>query len=99
MNHANAAATFGLMSLIILITMFTLFTMWIFSIVELAKNEYRGDNTRLIWLLVVLLTGPLGVILYFLIGRGQKIENKIYKLDELKNSITERDRKTKYDIN
>lgn len=44
----------------------------IWAIVDIAKSEFPG-NGKLIWLLVVLLAGLIGVIIYFAVGRAQKM--------------------------
>jgi len=47
----------------------------ILAVVDIRKGEFRG-NDKLIWLLVVLFMSIFGAILYFLIGREQKINTK-----------------------
>ena len=49
------------------------FGFWIWALVDILKNEYTGSN-KVIWLLLVLAVPLVGVILYFFIGRGQKIK-------------------------
>jgi FtsH-binding integral membrane protein len=44
----------------------------IWAVVDIAKSEFPG-NGKLIWLLVVLLAGLIGIIIYFAVGRSQKI--------------------------
>ena len=46
----------------------------IIALVDILKNEFTGNN-KLIWVLVVLLSWIIGAILYFYIGRNQKIQN------------------------
>ena len=39
---------------------------WIWSIIHIAKNEnFKDDNQRIIWLLIVIFTGIFGSIVYF----------------------------------
>lgn len=45
----------------------------IIALVDILKNEFTGNN-KLIWVLVVLLSWIIGAILYFFIGRNQKIQ-------------------------
>ena len=47
------------------------FTIW--ALVDILKNEFTGDN-KVIWVLVVVLVPVIGFILYFFIGRDQKIK-------------------------
>lgn len=44
----------------------------IIALVDILKNEFTGNN-KLIWVLVILLSWIIGAILYFFIGRKQKI--------------------------
>jgi hypothetical protein len=46
----------------------------IIALVDILKSEFTGNN-KLIWVLVVLLSWIIGAILYFIIGRNQKIQN------------------------
>ncbi|MFI1770135.1 PLD nuclease N-terminal domain-containing protein, partial [Thalassobellus citreus] len=45
----------------------------IIALVDILKSEFTGNN-KIVWLLVVLFTNFFGTILYFLIGREQKIK-------------------------
>ncbi len=45
---------------------------WIKTIIEIANSDFEGDN-KLIWLLIVLLCGILGLILYYILGRQKRI--------------------------
>lgn len=46
----------------------------IIALVDVLKSEFTGNN-KLIWVLVILLSWIIGAILYFFIGRNQKIQN------------------------
>ena len=48
----------------------------IIALIDIVKSEFKGNN-KIVWLLVVLLTNFFGAILYFLIGREQKIKSNI----------------------
>lgn len=49
----------------------------IIALVDILKNKFEG-NDKIIWVLVVLFLNLLGAILYFTIGRKQKIKNYGY---------------------
>lgn len=53
-----------------------LFLYWIYTIIEILKNEYTGSN-KIIWLAIVFFFFIVGVILYKYIGKSQKIEKKV----------------------
>ncbi len=45
------------------------------AIFDILRHEFNGNN-KLIWVLVVLMLPLVGSILYFFIGRNQKIPSK-----------------------
>ena len=56
---------------ILLILLILLFP--ILALVDILKSKFDGNN-KLIWVLVVVFTNTIGAILYFLIGKNQKIQ-------------------------
>lgn len=44
----------------------------IIALIDILKNEFSGNN-KVAWLLVVLFMNFFGAILYFIIGRKQKL--------------------------
>jgi len=44
------------------------------ALIDILKNEFSGNN-KMIWVLVVLFGNFLGAVLYFIIGRKQKLKN------------------------
>ena len=44
----------------------------ILALIDVLKNEFSGSN-KVIWALVVLFLAPLGCVLYYFIGRKQKV--------------------------
>lgn len=61
---------------IILILVVTIFLVLlpIFAIIDVIRNDFKG-NDKLIWVLVILLLPFLGPILYFIIGRKARLKN------------------------
>jgi len=43
------------------------------ALVDIIRNEFDPSQNKLIWVIVVILLPVLGSILYFIIGRKQKI--------------------------
>ncbi len=62
---------FGL-ELIVVLLAFVIPVLWIVCLVDIIKHNFTGNN-KIIWLLIVLFVPLLGMILYFSIGRGQRI--------------------------
>ena len=44
------------------------------ALVDILRSNFQANN-KLIWVVVVVFTNILGSILYFLIGRNQRIKN------------------------
>jgi hypothetical protein len=49
------------------------FLLVIFALVDILSSNFRDSNTKLIWVIVVVFVPVLGSILYFIMGRNQKI--------------------------
>ena len=59
--------------ILIFVTMFVFILPTIIALIDILRNEFT-ENNKLIWVLVVLFGNLLGAILYFIIGRKQKIQ-------------------------
>lgn len=53
-----------------------LLLIWISAIVNIAKSDFTDHTTKLMWGLVVILLPLIGTILYFSVGRNQRINNQ-----------------------
>lgn len=49
--------------------------LWIYALVDIVRSEFKGDNDKVIWLLLVVLIPFVGTVLYFTIGQNQKLGN------------------------
>lgn len=48
--------------------------LFIYVLVDILKSEFTNSIHKVIWLILVLFTGPLGIVLYLLIGKKQRIK-------------------------
>jgi len=46
----------------------------IIALIDILKSKFEGNN-KIVWILVVLFLNLIGAILYFAIGRNQRIKN------------------------
>ena len=46
---------------------------WIYKIVDIVKSNFQDETTKIIWLLVVVLIGILGSLIYWIFGRSGKV--------------------------
>ena len=54
---------------------------WIYTILDVIKNKFVDESTKIVWLLVVILLGFLGAIIYWVVGRSNKVTvNNSYNL-------------------
>ncbi len=45
------------------------------ALIDILKNEFEPNQNKLIWLLVTILVPVIGSILYFAIGRSQRVRS------------------------
>ncbi|RXJ79044.1 PLDc N-terminal domain-containing protein [Arcobacter sp. F2176] len=64
-------------SMLTLFVPLIIFVYYIYALIDILKSEFTGNN-KLIWLIIYFILPFVGVLLYFLIGRKQKI-SKIQK--------------------
>ena len=48
---------------------------WLWSFIDVLRNEFTGSN-KLVWLIIVLLLNVFGSFLYLFIGRKQKVQQE-----------------------
>lgn len=53
------------------------FIMMIGALIDILRSEFENSQNKLVWVVLVLLMPFIGALLYFLIGRNQKV--KTYK--------------------
>ena len=67
-------------SALLIWTIFTLAIIgfWIIAMADVLRHDFRGNNEKLIWILTVIFMPFLGTILYFIIGRNNRIKDNKY---------------------
>lgn len=60
---------------LILLLVLLVVPIWVIALVDILRNDFKG-NDKLIWLLAVIFVPFLGPILYFILGRKQKIKSR-----------------------
>lgn len=63
-------AALGMMMLFMLV-MFALFICWIMALIQVIRGNFYDPNNKVVWLLILILLGPVGLILFWLIGKKQ----------------------------
>jgi prolipoprotein diacylglyceryltransferase len=52
------------------------FIFWIFMLVNCAKRNFKNDNDRIVWLLIIILLGIIGAIVYYFAVESNPEYNK-----------------------
>lgn len=71
----GVSLVFGFVFLVfLLIALFVfLFVFWIIMIVDVAKRDFKKENDKIVWILIVVLLGWFGgLIYYFVVKRKDK---------------------------
>lgn len=63
---------------LIIVLIFALFVLLLplVALVDILKSKFE-DDTKIIWVIVVIFLSTIGAILYFLIGKNQKIKDSM----------------------
>ncbi len=48
--------------------------LWIWVLVEVLTKETSEENTKLIWVLVIVLTGWIGALIYLFVRRPERVK-------------------------
>ena len=43
--------------------------LWVIALVDVCRREFPGENDKLMWILVVVLAGWIGALIYWFVGR------------------------------
>lgn len=50
------------------------FIFWVWSIIDIATGRFEG-MLQVVWILIVVFLGPLGSIIYAVLGRNQRMSS------------------------
>ena len=65
---------FGLIEILIFLTViFITAVLPILALIDILRSDFMGNN-KIMWVLIILFMNIIGSILYFLIGKNQKIQ-------------------------
>ena len=78
MSHDPSAAVatgfFGVIFLIyagLIVFGILSFVFWIVEIIDVARREFPDPNTKVLWLLLVILLHGIGALIYYFVGKPQ----------------------------
>lgn len=64
----------GLWLVFIFLAIFAYAYIWFGTIWEIANYSFKGKYTRPFWLFFTIITGLIGMLLYYLLGRGDRLQ-------------------------
>lgn len=44
---------------------------WIFMLVDCAKRNFKKDNDKVVWILILVFTGIIGAIIYYFVVKNK----------------------------
>lgn len=53
---------------------------WIATLVDIVRSDFTNPTNKVVWILLLVCIAPLGVILYYLIGTGQKMPSHLRRV-------------------
>ena len=59
--------------LFILIVLGVFFLLPIMALFDVVRSDFRGPNDKSIWVVIILFLNLIGAVLYFFIGRKQRV--------------------------
>lgn len=62
---AGAAMLFFLIWIVFFAIGIFAFVFWILMIVDVAKRNFKNENDKIMWILIVILTGIIGALIYY----------------------------------
>jgi len=54
---------------LMILAMLALMVFWIVALIDVARREFPGQNDKMMWVLVVVLAGWIGALIYWFVGR------------------------------
>ncbi|MEM4240312.1 MAG: PLD nuclease N-terminal domain-containing protein [Candidatus Woesearchaeota archaeon] len=49
-----------------------MFALWIWMIIDCAQRKFKSDSEKVVWILVIVLLGWLGAIIYYFVVKRKK---------------------------
>lgn len=68
--QTRGGGQFAILPCAVLLIGLLLFAFWLWMLIDCLTRDFTG-NDKLIWVLVLLLLGPLGALIYSVVGRAR----------------------------
>lgn len=62
----------GSFLILILLISIAYFILWVYCLVDVIRSDFKDQNMKLVWVVVLLFAHVIGPIAYLIIGKGSK---------------------------
>ena len=68
----NVFEVFSRYAAAIILVAIAFFLIWLVTIIDIITSEFNNNTNKIIWFFFVMMLAPVGVPLYYFLGRSQK---------------------------
>ncbi|MBW3011214.1 PLDc N-terminal domain-containing protein [Candidatus Woesearchaeota archaeon] len=58
-----------ILMLVIVAIMIAAFVFWVLMLIDCVKRDFKGDNDKVVWILVLVFVGFIGALIYYFVIR------------------------------
>lgn len=62
----------GAFLIVVLLFSLAYFVLWLYCLIDVIRSNFKDQNMKLIWVIILLFAHGLGPIAYLILGRGSK---------------------------
>jgi hypothetical protein len=62
----------GAFLIVLLLFSLAYFVLWVYCLIDVIRSDFKDQNMKLIWVIVLLFAHVLGPIAYLILARGSK---------------------------
>jgi hypothetical protein len=62
----------GAFLIVLLLFSLAYFVLWLYCLIDVIRSNFKDQNMKIIWVIVLLFAHVLGPIAYLILGRGSK---------------------------
>lgn len=62
----------GGLLLVVLLFSLAYFILWVYCLVDIIRSDFKDQNMKLIWIIILLFAHGFGPLAYLILGRGSK---------------------------
>jgi len=86
MDNAVYAGMMGPWQILIILIFLSVLGLWVKTLIEIIRSKFK-DDSKTTWILILILAGLLGVLLYYVVGRKNRIDPYAAESDIIDDEI------------